>query len=193
VPFQKPLPFILAVILCLAPFMVNVQAESWGWGWSKVASPTSVTLNSVYAISSNEAWAVGFDGVIIKWDGTKWSNVASPTNYKLVSIDILSSNEGWAIAQRIDGYLTNQSIIMWDGISWSNMTSPTGSWLQSVDFVSSTDGWIVGADGNIFQWTTQPLPFPWIPLVVIAAIVVAAAIVAYFLIRKRVHHAGQHI
>jgi hypothetical protein len=85
------------------------------------------------------------------------------------------------------------TIIQWDGTSWNNVTSPTGSWLQSVDFVSSTDGWIVGADGNIFQWTTQPPLFPWIPLVVITVIVVTAAIVAYFPIRKRVHHAGQHI
>jgi hypothetical protein len=77
------------------------------------------------------------------------------------------------------------TIIRWDGTSWNNVTSPTGSWLLSVDFVSSTDGWIVGADGNIFEWATQPPPFPWIPLVVIVAIVVAAAIAAYFLIRKR--------
>ena len=93
--FQKPLPFILAVILCLALLMVNVQAESRGW--SEVASPTSVTLNSVFAISSNEAWAVGFNGVIIKWDGTSWNNVASPTGSWLQSVDFVNSNDGWIV------------------------------------------------------------------------------------------------
>jgi hypothetical protein len=52
---------------------------------------------------------------------------------------------------------------------------------------------MVGADGNIFELTTQPPIFPWIPLVVIAAIVVAVTIAAYFLIRKRGYQAGQHI
>ena len=65
---------------------------------------------------------------------------------------MVSSTEGWAIAQRIDGYQTNQSIIRWDGISWTNVTSPTAAMLTSLDMINSTDGWAVGYSGIIIRW-----------------------------------------
>jgi len=147
--FLKTLPFILSVMLCMTSLIVTVRAESWSW--SKIASPAGEYL-SVDMVNSNDGWAVGFDGAIIHWDGKSWNNVPSPTSYKLVSVDMVSSTEGWAIAQRIDGYQTNQSIIRWDGTSWNNVTSPTAAMLTSVDMVSSTDGWAVGSDGCIIHW-----------------------------------------
>ena len=178
--FLKPLPFILVVMLCMTPIMVAVQAESWNW--NKVASPTKAYLQSVTMVSSTDGWAVGFGGAIIRWDGTKWNNVTSPTKYALVSVDMVSSTEGWAIAQRTDGYQTNQSIIRWDGTSWNNVTSPTAGMLTSLDMVNSTDGWIVGADG-VYRWQEVAV-FPPDYLIILIAVIVVLVVVAWFSIKN---------
>ena len=95
--------------------------------------------------SSTEGWAVGWNGVIIKWDGSSWSSVASPTTSSLLSVYMISSDEGWAVG-------CNGVILRWDGSSWSLVTSPTKGSLASVYMLSSTEGWAVGYEGIILRW-----------------------------------------
>src|SRR4030042_3847051 len=109
--FLKAILFSSIVLFCTSSLIANAQTGSF----RKVASPTSATLESVYMISPTDGWAAGFDGSIIKWDGTKWKNVESPTTATLKSLDMVSSNEGWAIAGDVSGYGNNNSIIRWEG------------------------------------------------------------------------------
>jgi len=74
--------FVTILILSLAiPINNTVQFHSITdscSGWFLVASPTTFTLRAISIVSSTEGWAIGQDGVILHWDGSKWSQVASP-------------------------------------------------------------------------------------------------------------------
>jgi len=84
---------LLITTLCIPSSSAVAQAFL-----NRVASPSLETLFSVDIVCSYEAWAVGTNGTIIKWDGIKWSVVESPTAATLKSIDMISSNDGWAVA-----------------------------------------------------------------------------------------------
>jgi len=124
----------------------NSTVVRWnGTNWSSVQPSPAVNrnLNSVFAISANDGWAVGGAGTIIRWNGISWSTVASPTGNVLNSIFMLDTDnnsiadDGWAVGQ-------SGTIIRWNGASWNNVASPTGQNLNSVFMVSANDGWAVG-------------------------------------------------
>ena len=53
--------------------------EHWnGTQWSIVSLPISGPLHSMSAVSANDVWAVGKNGLIRHWNGTQWSQVANP-------------------------------------------------------------------------------------------------------------------
>lgn len=96
---QGKITIVLTVALALSlPF---VMAGSEGAEWSSVPSPkTTEQLSSVFMLSSDDGWAVGWGGLggtILRWDGSQWSVVPSPANYGLRSIYMLSPSEGWAV------------------------------------------------------------------------------------------------
>lgn len=88
-----------------------------GVTWRRVASPNRGTgnneLNAVAALSTTEAWAVGWasgEGTLIeRWNGTAWKLVASPnggSSYsgdKLSDVDFSSPTDGWAVGSFDDG------------------------------------------------------------------------------------------
>jgi hypothetical protein len=55
-------------------------------GWTTVASPTTMFLYDVLAVSPTDIWAVGSGGVILHGDGTSWVQVQSPTTNTLRSL-----------------------------------------------------------------------------------------------------------
>ena len=121
-----------------------------------VTSPTTKTLASVHMFSSDDGWAVGEDGTIVRWDGSSWSTVTSPTGEFIHSVHMVSPTDGWAvgISSRIGGWAmgTGGRILRWDGSSWSIAAEPTTSSLYSVYMLSPTDGWAVGEYGTILKW-----------------------------------------
>jgi hypothetical protein len=74
-------------------------------------SPTAQFLESVYMVSADDGWAVGWNGAIIHWNGTDWSNVASPTTQNLYEVFMVSASDGWAVG--VFG-----TIIRWTGTVW---------------------------------------------------------------------------
>jgi hypothetical protein len=108
-----------------------------GTSWNNVTSPTNSRLNSVFMVSADDGWAVGYNGAIIRWNGTSWNNVTSPTTSLLYSVFMVSADDGWAVGDP-------GVIIRWNGTSWNNVTSPTTSLLSSVFMVGPDDGWAVG-------------------------------------------------
>jgi hypothetical protein len=49
-----------------------------GSAWSREATPTTVTLFTVWAASATEAFAGGANGTMLRWNGTSWSPMAFP-------------------------------------------------------------------------------------------------------------------
>jgi hypothetical protein len=143
--------------------------ERWnGAVWSIIPSPnTGNGANQLYgvaAISSHDAWAVGFysdlNGATLilteHWNGAQWSIVPTPNPAGqaaygvLVAISATSSSDVWAAGFLLDINARNDRTITehWDGTQWSIIPSANpGTYsddLLGVAAVSTNDVWAVG-------------------------------------------------
>jgi len=138
--------------------------EHWdGATWSVVQSPNPGVdyneIDSVVAISPDQAWAVGFSQsnevsspLLARWDGSSWSLASSPRtvqpNGVLRSVAAQSADDVWAVGQTSssDGSVVQTLIEHSDGHMWKVVSSPsptTQSWLKGVSVVGGTV-WAVG-------------------------------------------------
>jgi hypothetical protein len=139
---------IVLVSLCVGLPIVKAEGDvavSW-------TSPTTDELYSLFMVSADDGWAVGYHGRIIRWNGTTWNNVISHSVHSaepaLSSVFMVSADDGWAVGE-------HGKIIRWNGTSWNSVTSPTNHWLHSVFMVNADDGWAVGSGpgpGVIIHW-----------------------------------------
>ena len=147
--------------------------EHWdGHLWSQVGLPhfkanTGTWLESVDALSSGDAWAVGrigtgseFDTLILHWDGSAWTQVPSPSpggalGSYLYGVSALSASDAWAVGRAYDTPL----ILHWDGSAWTQVDAPGGLVdLNSVVALSATDAFAVG---NTFGGFDRPVVLHW--------------------------------
>ena len=141
--------------------------EHWnGTQWSIVSLPVSGNLESLSAVSANDVWAVGNNGVILNWNGTQWSQVANPAGQgaSLEGLDALSANDVWAI--NLNGSVTEQ----WNGTQWTAVPPANalpagfrtaGGFIWSGGSLSGRAGGPLFAVGNTDNETTilqQPQP-----------------------------------
>lgn len=139
-------------------------------GWTVVPSPSiegapiSNALNSVAALSDNDAWAVGSyndmrtqlsQPLILHWNGTSWDLIPNPSNTPdnciLTSVSAVSAGDVWAVGSYDAHIGTRKTLTMhWNGTTqaWSIQPSPNvGSGtnaLQGVSFAASGAGWAMG-------------------------------------------------
>lgn len=157
-----------------------------GAAWSVVSSPNasggSNQLSGVVALSSANAWAVGYylptssavpRNLIEHWDGSHWSTVTSPNNgtdiNELMSIAAVSATDIWAAGYYYDDTLSKWQTLIerWNGSAWTIVPSPDASLpgpraglpgenqLYSIAAGSATDAWAVGEDSGaplILHW-----------------------------------------
>ncbi len=105
-----------------------------GTDWFGVENPNpggvnGTTLDSVDALDSSEAWAVGWydngakDKTLIEhWNGTDWQHLPSPypgSGSRLASVSATTSTDAWAVGQYQFGSTTHALIEHWDGSAWS--------------------------------------------------------------------------
>jgi hypothetical protein len=137
--------------------------EHWdGSAWSVVDTPLlpgdDDQLYGVYAVSSNDVWAVGFASgprpLAEHWDGTKWTvvHVPFPPNTMgnpLFSVSGSGSTDVWAVGVSVAFDANYEPLsVHWDGSTWRRVRVPDpgdDASLLSVDAVSATDAWTVGA------------------------------------------------
>jgi len=139
--------------------------EHWdGSAWSIFPSPNTSTnadnqLNAVYAVSSNDVWAVGnaesgsgHVTLIEHWNGTTWSiatspNVPATTDDELNGVAAVSSSDVWAVGFSA-GSPKHTLTEHWNGSVWSIVVSAnrggSDNSLAAVTAVSSSDVWAVG-------------------------------------------------
>lgn len=109
-------------------------------------SPTKANLYSVCAISATNAWAVGANGTLLNWNGTKWIEYQSITSKTLYSVYADSANNVWAVGDA-------GTIIYFDGSMWSIQSSPTANALYDVQgAVGGAAITAVGKGGVIIVW-----------------------------------------
>jgi hypothetical protein len=91
-------------------------------------SGTNVTLRDVWGSSSSDVFAVGDNGTILHFDGSRWSAMSSPTADTLRGISGTSPDNVYASGD-------NGTALRYDGTTWtvldpqtSNNLGPVGAW-----------------------------------------------------------------
>ena len=157
--------------------------EHWdGREWTATTIPTLnntfESLSGASADATNDAWAVGFQGLTAKilakhWDGTNWATVATPHvaggDSRLNAVLALAPSDAWAVGFSTPGkpeeVATLTLILHWDGTSWKVVPSPNvgpksrsqSNRLLGLTANSANDIWAFGsyfaADGSGHQMT----------------------------------------
>ena len=142
-----------------------------------------MVFESVYALASNDVWAVGWDrdysissrpvsSLVAHYDGSTWTRVPSPnprTRNIMYGVLGLSSTNVWAVgvAQNVSSGIEEDSLMMrWNGTSWTTVTTPEGELgssdrLLSVAAVSASSLWGIGYYNSPTSGLTEPLLLHW--------------------------------
>ncbi|MFH1139215.1 MAG: fibronectin type III domain-containing protein [Pseudomonadota bacterium] len=115
-------------------------------------TPQGNTLNSVWAVSADSAYAVGSRGTIIHYTGAAWEVMPSPTTSALYGVWGTSDADVYAVG-------ANGVILHWDGGAWSltSIGSSSGSVNLGVWGLASNNVYVGGQAGvfhyNGAKWT----------------------------------------
>ena len=162
----------------------NNRARIGRWNGSSWAcdasSPSNRHLNSVSAVSYNDAWAVGVGGSIVRWNGVAWSEQNAAQNItarELHGVHALATNEIWMTGRdENNGGKTcangSAIVLRYTGV-WScqNTGAATPRYRGMFMFPDGTDagtqpddGWIVGDRAgdifSIYRWN-NPVANQW--------------------------------
>ena len=112
-------------------------------------------LNDVCAVDADNVWAVGSQGKILFYDGTRWVNEESDTGNTLFGVDASSSHDVWAVGR-------NGTVVHFDGSRWQQQKKITTSDLFDVSVIDSGHVYAVGAKGTVLSldgsaWKLQSL------------------------------------
>lgn len=115
-----------------------------------VAFEATASFSQIHSSGPNDAWAVGADGMIAHWDGTRWGMVpgwqsaGSRENY--ASLRGTSDTDVWALEAR-------GRARRWDGASWGAPVA-TGIDTYSVALwgAAANDYWVGGTAGQLSHW-----------------------------------------
>jgi hypothetical protein len=114
---------------------------------SLVLPESDQALRAVWGAGKNDVWAVGDNGLILKYNGTQWSRVDSGTQFGLRGIWGTAANNVYAVG--IGG-----TVLRYDGQAWKRQDSGTGISLIGV-FGAGKDVFAVGYSGAILRKIAQ--------------------------------------
>lgn len=130
-------------------------------GWQPLSTPSNTGIYAMWAVSPQEAFAVGPGGVILHVEGASVTPMASGTTSQLLGVWAASSDDVFVVGSRTQ---TGGGIVLhYDGTTWSEMTTPVvdgrllAVWGRAADEV-----WAVGTSAILHydgaSWTSEPLP-----------------------------------
>jgi Holliday junction resolvase len=160
----------------------HAQLQHWdGDRWRLVPDDTTDLpvsgLRAGTALSSEDAWAVGFysltgDGrgllqpLLEHWDGRSWSMIPSPqvgANAMVTGITAIASDDVWAVGSYSEGTRDIRALVEhWDGKKWAVVPSPdigSNHALVAMVAVAPWDVWAVG--WQMRQMERAPLVEHW--------------------------------
>ena len=125
-----------------------------GRQWREAASPLihrdrvnvyDGDLNDVFMLSKNSGWAVGRDGIIVRYHLGKWERFSSPTQNKLFRVAFADENNGWAVGEK-------GTIIRWNGSSWNPEKVDSREVLNSLKVLDQKNVWVVGNSSTLLHF-----------------------------------------
>jgi hypothetical protein len=112
-------------------------------------TPISRSLNRVWADRPDNAWAVGSDRTILRWDGERWVTTDAAAEESLSGIWGSPSGEVWAVGStRLSVPIARR----WDGSEWSDTYARGASSLLAIWGTSDSDIWAVGSPTKVLRW-----------------------------------------
>ena len=108
--------------------------------WSEIAPPTPNVLHSIEYINRVEAWGVGDDGTVVRYQDGFWRNSPSGSDEDLLDITMVGDEEAWAVG--VNGTILHYSNRMWTPVPESKTLTLLP--LHAVTFVNQDNGWAVG-------------------------------------------------
>lgn len=110
-------------------------------------------LYGVFGFSGNDVFAVGDNGTVIHWTGTKWLTVSIPSSESFRAVWGLHSSDLWVAGE-------NGTLLRWNGAIWmdhsvsvsSNLHAISGNILGDIA-AAGDDGCVVIYEAN--QWRTE--------------------------------------
>jgi hypothetical protein len=122
--------------------------------WTRVTAPEvaaagDVSLNGVYAVRSDDVWAVGWlgiKGVAFHWDGKSWAATPVPAGtLSLYEVWGLPGGDAWAVG--LGGTIVRRTGGEWRAVASGSMANLSGVWGSAAD-----DVWAVGNMGTVLRW-----------------------------------------
>lgn len=145
----------------------NMFAANWtgvmrynGTSWSHVAAARWRTMNDVVGLSSTNVWAVGDNGLMLKFDGTNWTgwrfdgNTVAPYNLNTWTLPgpKIALRALWAMSPFIVAVGDSGYAIYNDGTSWNQVETGISAAITDVWGSSSNDVYGTTADGKLWHW-----------------------------------------
>jgi hypothetical protein len=123
-------------------------------GWRVHQAPTRANLLSVWAVTPNDAWAVG--GAVVRWNGTQWSAVEAPIQgYAAV----------WASGPTDVWLAGNETLERWNGTEFKTVDLPGHTEALALAGSGPDDVWLANARGEAYhfngrEWTRTHVTDP---------------------------------
>ena len=129
------------------------------WRWLAPVTQ-GAPLADIWGSSADNLFVVGYDGVVLRYDGSSWRKTNAPTSENLNAVWGTSANHVVAAGD-------NGTILVFDGTSWKAQSSGTDAFLLDVWGTSSSDIFAVGSnrtvlhyDGNSWSTLSELVPGP---------------------------------
>jgi hypothetical protein len=167
---------IARVLFASAALTLGAFAQASLFTVQKTPSPNlhGNSLNAVAAVSTTDAWAVGYQNdnnlnesrtLIQHWNGTSWATVQSPnpgntagcrnsnTGNVLNAVAAVNANDVWAVGFSFTcTSLLKPMVLHWDGAKWSAVSTPK---LNTNDN-AALNGIVAISDNNIYAVGYKP-------------------------------------
>ena len=118
--------------------------------WTVSASGLVGGIDSCFALSSTEAWAMNPTQAFLHWDGSSWSSASDLSDMHTRAVWAFSPDDVWAIGSLVDspGTGIGGGVAHFDGSSWSWIWHDAGNHLENLLGLGPNDIYVVGSEGN---------------------------------------------
>lgn len=122
--------------------------SQWGlWHWDGKAwalvDERWTNLTNIGGSGADDVWAVGWNGVILHYDGKGWTQIPSGTTRHLLSVSARAKNDAWVSGKDV-------AILHWDGAAWSDMYPVSSTvYFRQILGLSPTEAVVVSSDGDV--------------------------------------------
>ena len=102
-------------------------------------------LNDICMLSSSSGWAVGRNGIILRYNKGHWKRFGSPTQNDLLKISLPDERHGWIVGDK-------GTLLEFKGNVWHSIPLGIQQQLTSVIAIDSTHAWIVGYKSTLLAY-----------------------------------------